>query len=113
MPGESCSLVIIDRIPFPRPDDPLHAARAQRIDRAGGSGFRSVAVPRAALLLAQGAGRLLRTQQDRGMVAVLDSRLASANYAGFLLQSMPDFWKTTDPDVATAAIARLGTQLGF
>lgn len=113
VPGESCSLVIIDRIPFPRPDDPLHAARAQRIDRAGGSGFRSVAVPRAALLLAQGAGRLLRTQQDRGMVAVLDSRLASANYAAFLLQSMPDFWKTTDPDVATAAIGRLGTQLGL
>lgn len=113
VPGESCSLVIIDRIPFPRPDDPLHAARAQRVDRAGGSGFRSVAVPRAALLLAQGAGRLLRTQQDRGMVAVLDSRLANAGYAGFLLQSMPDFWKTTDPDTATAAISRLGASLGL
>jgi ATP-dependent DNA helicase DinG len=108
VPGESCSLVIIDRIPFPRPDDPLVAARQQRVDRSGGSGFRSIAVPRAALLLAQGAGRLLRTQKDRGMVAVLDSRLNSANYAGFLVQSLPPFWKTTDPDVATAAIARLG-----
>jgi ATP-dependent DNA helicase DinG len=109
VPGESCSLVIIDRVPFPRPDDPLHAARQQRIDRAGGSGFRSIAVPRAALLLAQGAGRLLRTQNDRGMVAILDSRLATAGYANFLLESMPDFWRTTDPAVATAAISRLGS----
>jgi ATP-dependent DNA helicase DinG len=108
VPGEACSLVIIDRIPFPRPDDPLVAARQQRVDRGGGSGFRSIAVPRAALLLAQGAGRLLRTQKDRGMVAVLDSRLESANYAGFLVQSLPPFWKTTDPEVANAAIARLG-----
>jgi ATP-dependent DNA helicase DinG len=113
VPGESCSLVVIDRIPFPRPDDPLHAARQQKIDRAGGSGFRSIAVPRAALLLAQGAGRLLRTQNDRGMVAVLDSRLATANYANFLLESMPDFWRTTDPEVATAAIKRLGSSLGL
>ncbi|MEY4347792.1 MAG: hypothetical protein RIS43_211 [Actinomycetota bacterium] len=113
VPGESCSLVVIDRIPFPRPDDPLHAARQQRVDRTGGSGFRSIAVPRAALLLAQGAGRLLRTQNDRGMVAILDSRLASAGYANFLLESMPDFWRTTDPDVATAAIARLGSSLGL
>lgn len=112
VPGESCSLVIIDRIPFPRPDDPLHAARQQRVDRSGGSGFKAIAVPRAALLLAQGAGRLLRSHHDRGMVAVLDSRLASAGYANFLLQSMPDFWRTTDSDVATAAISRLGTKLG-
>lgn len=111
VPGESCSLVVIDRIPFPRPDDPLFAARQARIDRAGGSGFKSIAVPRAALLLAQGAGRLLRSQNDRGMVAVLDSRLASANYANFLLQSMPEFWRTTDKDVATAAINRLGHSL--
>lgn len=108
VPGESCSLVIIDRIPFPRPDDPLVAARQQKVDRSGGSGFRSIAVPKAALLLAQGAGRLLRTQKDRGMVAVLDSRLASASYANFLVQSLPPFWKTTDPEVANAAIARLG-----
>lgn len=109
VPGEACSLVVIDRVPFPRPDDPLFAARQARVDRAGGSGFRSIAVPRAALLLAQGAGRLLRSQSDRGMVAILDSRLASASYANFLLQSLPDFWRTTDPDVATAAISRLGS----
>ena len=111
VPGESCSLVVIDRVPFPRPDDPLHAARQQRVDRAGGSGFMSIAVPRAALLLAQGAGRLLRSQSDRGMVAILDSRVATAGYANFLLQSMPPFWKTTDPEVAQSAIARLGARL--
>lgn len=111
VPGESCSLVVIDRVPFPRPDDPLFAARGARVDRAGGSGFKAIAVPRAALLLAQGAGRLLRSQNDRGMVAVLDSRLATANYANFLLQSMPSFWRTTDPDVAAAAIGRLGSSL--
>jgi ATP-dependent DNA helicase DinG len=111
VPGESCSLVVIDRVPFPRPDDPLFAARGARVDRAGGSGFKAIAVPRAALLLAQGAGRLLRSHNDKGMVAVLDSRLATANYANFLLQSMPSFWRTTDPDVAVAAIGRLGSSL--
>jgi ATP-dependent DNA helicase DinG len=65
VPGEACSLVVIDRVPFPRPDDPLFAARQARVDRAGGSGFRSIAVPRAALLLAQGAGRLLFTIGSR------------------------------------------------
>ena len=107
VPGESCSLVIIDRIPFPRPDDPLHAARQARVDAAGGSGFMSVAVPRAALLLAQGAGRLIRSQADRGVVAVLDSRLASARYAPFLRRSMPPFWTTTDREAGLGALQRL------
>lgn len=107
VPGESCSLVIIDRIPFPRPDDPLMAARQSRIDAAGGSGFMSVAVPRAALLLAQGAGRLIRTQADRGVVAVLDSRLATARYSGFLRKSMPPFYATTDKDTVISSLQRL------
>lgn len=96
VPGDACSLVIIDRIPFPRPDDPLHAARQSRVDSAGGSGFMSVAVPRAALLLAQGAGRLIRTQADRGVVAVLDSRLATARYGAYLRKSMPPYYATQD-----------------
>ena len=107
VPGESCSLVVIDRIPFPRPDDPLMAARQSRIDAAGGSGFMSVAVPRAALLLAQGSGRLIRTQADRGVVAVLDSRLATARYSGFLRKSMPPFYSTTDKDTVIASLQRL------
>lgn len=107
VPGEACSLVVIDRIPFPRPDDPLMAARQSRVDAAGGSGFMSVAVPRAALLLAQGSGRLIRSQADRGVVAVLDSRLANARYSGFLRKSMPPFYTTTDKESVVASLQRL------
>ena len=70
MPGETCQLVIIDRIPFPRPDDPLMSARQRAVDQAGGNGFMTVAATHAALLLAQGSGRLIRTTTDRGVVAV-------------------------------------------
>ena len=112
VPGEACSLVVIDRIPFPRPDDPLMAARQSRVDAAGGSGFMSVAVPRAALLLAQGSGRLIRTQADRGVVAVLDSRLANARYSGFLRKSMPPFYTTTDKDAVVASLQRLAESRG-
>ena len=75
LPGETCQLVLIDRIPFPRPDDPLMSARQRAADRAGRNGFMTVAATHAALLLAQGAGRLIRTSEDRGVVAVLDPRL--------------------------------------
>ena len=70
VPGETCQLVIIDRIPFPRPDDPLMSARQKAADQAGGNGFMQVAATHAALLLAQGSGRLIRTTTDRGVVAV-------------------------------------------
>ncbi|HEU4911608.1 MAG TPA: ATP-dependent DNA helicase [Actinomycetes bacterium] len=107
VPGEACQLVVIDRIPFPRPDDPLMSARAQAVSDAGGNGFMTVAAAHAALRLAQGAGRLIRRSEDRGMVAVLDSRLATARYAGFLRASLPPFWTTTDHEVAVAALRRL------
>ncbi len=107
VPGASLQLVVIDRIPFPRPDDPLASARQRVIAAHGGNGFMAVAVTHAALLLAQGAGRLLRTMEDRGMVAVLDPRLATARYGGFLRASLPPFWTTTDPAVARAALSRL------
>jgi ATP-dependent DNA helicase DinG len=107
VPGPSLSLVVIDRIPFPRPDDPVRAARAQAVDAAGGNGFMQVSATHAALLLAQGAGRLIRSVDDRGVVAVLDSRLARARYAPFLLRSMPPFWRARDADVVTAALSRL------
>ena len=97
VPGSALQLVVIDRIPFPRPDDPLMSARARAVDRAGASGFLTVSAAHAALLLAQGAGRLVRAASDRGVVAVLDSRLHSARYAGFLRSSLPPFWYTTDP----------------
>jgi ATP-dependent DNA helicase DinG len=108
VPGDTCQLVIIDRIPFPRPDDPLMSARSQAVEDAGGNGFMTVSATHAALRLAQGAGRLVRRSSDRGVVAVLDSRLATARYAGFLRSSLPPFWFTTDHDVAVGALRRLG-----
>ena len=112
VPGNTCTLVTIDRIPFPRPDDPVFAARSARVDDAGGSGFRSVSLPRAALLLAQGVGRLIRSNEDRGVVAVLDSRLATANYGSVLRKSLPPLWWTTDKDSVTSALIRLDEQAG-
>lgn len=109
VPGDTCQLVLIDRIPFPRPDDPLLSARQKAADQAGGNGFMQVAATHAALLLAQGAGRLIRTHTDRGVVAVLDPRLATARYGGFLKASLPPMWTTTDPAVARQALARLSS----
>ncbi|WP_291799829.1 ATP-dependent DNA helicase [Cellulomonas sp.] len=109
VPGAACRLVIIDRIPFPRPDDPVRSARSEAVAAAGGNGFMSVSATHAALMLAQGAGRLIRTTEDRGVVAVLDPRLATARYGQFLARSLPDFWRTTDRDVALAALRRLAT----
>lgn len=107
VPGDTCQLVLIDRIPFPRPDDPLLSARQKAADDAGGNGFMQVAATHAALLLAQGAGRLIRTGADRGVVAVLDPRLATARYGGFLKASLPPMWTTTDPAVVRQALKRL------
>ncbi|MGH3828073.1 MAG: ATP-dependent DNA helicase, partial [Pseudonocardiaceae bacterium] len=107
VPGRSLSLVVVDRIPFPRPDDPLSSARQRAVAARGGNGFLTVAATHAALLLAQGTGRLLRSTEDRGVVAILDSRLATARYGAFLRASLPPFWPTTDLAVAQAALARL------
>ena len=108
VPGDTCRLVLIDKIPFPRPDDPLMQARQQSVAEAGGNGFMAVAATHAGLLLAQGAGRLIRTLTDRGVVAVLDPRLVTARYGSFLKASMPDFWMTTDRETAIGALRRLG-----
>jgi ATP-dependent DNA helicase DinG len=107
VPGESCQLVVMDRIPFPRPDEPLSAARARAVDAAGGNGFLSVSAAHAGVKLAQGAGRLIRRAEDRGVVAILDSRLANARYGSFLRASLPPFWYTTDRRVALGALRRL------
>ena len=107
VPGETCQLVIIDRVPFPRPDDPLMSARQRAVDQAGGNGFMSVAATHAALLLAQGTGRLIRTTTDRGVVACLDPRLVTARYGSFLRASLPPMWQTDDPAVVRKALARL------
>jgi ATP-dependent DNA helicase DinG len=107
VPGPSLSLVIIDRIPFPRPDDPLLSARQRAVAAHGGNGFMAVAASHAALLLAQGAGRLLRGVDDRGVVAVLDSRMATARYGSYLRASLPPFWPTTDGTAVRQALERL------
>ncbi|MGP4023768.1 ATP-dependent DNA helicase [Actinomadura sp. 3N407] len=109
VPGPSLQLVIMDRIPFPRPDDPVSSARSRAVAARGGNGFMAVAATHAALLLAQGAGRLLRSMDDRGVVAVLDPRLATARYGGFLKNSLPPFWATTDPGIVRGALRRLDT----
>ena len=104
-PGSTCSLVIIDRLPFPRPNDPVLQARR---DRAGKSAFRTIDLPRAATLLAQGSGRLIRSTTDRGVVAVLDPRLATArSYRWDLVNALPPMRRTRKLIVAEAFLREL------
>ena len=110
VPGPACTLVAIDRIPFPRPDEPVLSARAAEADASGGSGFMQISLPRAALLLAQGTGRLIRSLDDRGVVAILDSRIVNKRYGSILLNSMPPFWRTSDGAVIKEALRRLDAQ---
>ena len=107
VPGKSCSLVIMDRIPFPRPDDPLLQARKEAADAAGRSGFMEVAATHAGLLMAQGAGRLMRSVDDKGVVAILDKRIVEKRYGSFLINSLPQFWRTTDKNTVLGALQRL------
>jgi ATP-dependent DNA helicase DinG len=110
VPGRSLQLVVIDRIPFPRPDDPLASARQRAVAARGGNGFMAVAASQAALLLAQGTGRLLRTVDDRGVIAILDPRLATARYGSFLRASLPPYWSTYDPEIVRSALRRLAAE---
>lgn len=89
VPGQALSLLVLDRLPFPRPDDPLLAERGRRIERRGGSKFTEVWLPSAAVSLQQALGRLIRSESDRGVMAVLDRRLADARYGRILLASLP------------------------
>jgi ATP-dependent DNA helicase DinG len=89
VPGEALSLVVIDKLPFAVPEDPLTAARIERIRREGRDPFESLQLPRAALSLRQGFGRLVRTNKDRGVVAILDGRIVRKQYGGTLLGSLP------------------------
>jgi ATP-dependent DNA helicase DinG len=100
VPGPSLSLVIIDRIPFPRPDDPLMQARREAVDARGGSSFDEVDLPHATVLMAQGCGRLIRNELDRGVVAVLDRRLTAKRYGQRMLHSLPRLLRTSDRERA-------------
>jgi ATP-dependent DNA helicase DinG len=107
--GPTLSLVVIDRLPFPRPDEPLTAARREA---AGARGFLTVDLPRAATLLAQGAGRLIRTETDRGVVAVLDPRLAQASYSSYLVKALPPMRRTRDRGEAVAFLEAMHDPAG-
>ncbi len=107
VPGSACQLVVMDRIPFPRPDDPLMSARQKDVEQRGGNGFMAVAATHAALLMAQGAGRLVRAAEDRGVVAVLDPRVETKRYGGFFRSSMPEFWYTTDRNQVRRSLASI------
>jgi ATP-dependent DNA helicase DinG len=106
-PGRTCSLVVIDRLPFARPDDPLSEARRAAATRNRQNAFAAVDLPAAAVLLAQGAGRLIRTADDRGVVAVLDKRLATASYRWTLVKSLPPMRRTKDRAEVLRVLAEL------
>ena len=106
-PGVTCSLVTVDRLPFGRPDDPLATARRQAATSARRNAFAAVDLPRAAILLAQGVGRLIRSSDDRGVVAVLDRRLATASYRWDLVRSLPPMRRTRDPAEARRVLAEI------
>ena len=109
VPGWALRLVVLDKIPFAPPHDPVVAARCARLDRGGGSGFTEYSVPSAAMTLKQGFGRLIRTQRDAGIVAILDRRVVRKGYGRMLLASLPParrvrtldelerFWATLAP----------------
>lgn len=111
VPGDSCRLVVMDRIPFPRPDDPIAQARTEAVNRHRGNGFMAVSAHHAAIRMAQGAGRLIRSVSDRGVVAVLDSRVATKRYGGFLMKAMPPMWSTQNKAAVMGALARLSASI--
>ena len=111
VPGDSCRLVVMDRIPFPRPDDPIAQARTESVNRHRGNGFMAVSAHHAAIRMAQGAGRLIRSVNDRGVVAVLDSRLATKRYGGYLMRAMPPMWPTQNKQAVVGALARLSESI--
>jgi ATP-dependent DNA helicase DinG len=100
--GEQLSCVIIDRLPFAVPSDPVVAARVKAIDAEGGNAFLDYQVPAAVITLKQGFGRLIRSLEDRGLLALLDNRILKKQYGSLFLESLPDYRKTTDLDQVAA-----------
>jgi ATP-dependent DNA helicase DinG len=106
IPGRTLSLVVIDRIPFPRPDDPLLSARRELL---GAAAFGQIDLPRASMLLAQATGRLIRTSTDRGVVAVMDPRLGKANYRWDIVKALPPMKRTRERAEAEAFLREITT----
>jgi ATP-dependent DNA helicase DinG len=107
VPGEALQLVVIDKLPFPPPGDPLFEARSQRITREGGSAFADHALPEAAVTLKQGAGRLIRSETDRGILVVCDSRLSSMSYGRRLVKGLPPMRRLADHQAFLDAVSDL------
>ncbi len=107
VPGDALQLVVIDKLPFPPPGDPLVEARTQKIEEAGGSAFKSYALPEAAVALKQGAGRLIRRETDRGILVVGDKRLVSMGYGKRLLAALPPMTRLETPEAFEAALLAL------
>ncbi len=105
--GEALSLVIIDKLPFAPPDDPLVAARIRRLKRLGRNAFVDYQLPQAVTLLKQGVGRLIRDDRDRGVLMILDDRLLAKSYGRIVLDSLPPFARTRDAEVARAFLAEV------
>jgi ATP-dependent DNA helicase DinG len=105
--GEALSLVVIDKLPFAPPDDPLVAARVRRLKRLGRNAFVDYQLPQAVTLLKQGVGRLIRDDRDRGVLMILDDRLLTKSYGRIVLDSLPPFARTRDADAARAFLAEV------
>jgi len=104
--GEALSLVIIDKLPFAPPDDPVLAARIAELNRQGRNAFMEFQLPRAIINLKQGAGRLIRDENDRGVLMICDPRLISKHYGKRIWQSLPPFRRTREEREAVAFFGR-------
>ena len=112
VPGDALQLVVIDKLPFPPPGDPLAEARIQRIEKAGGKAFKDYALAEAAMSLKQGAGRLIRRESDRGILVVGDVRLVKMGYGKRLLAALPPMRMLVSPqdfDEALQALTKTST----
>ncbi|HZJ88023.1 MAG TPA: helicase C-terminal domain-containing protein, partial [Sphaerochaeta sp.] len=104
-PGETLRMVIIVKLPFSVPSDPVFKARCDAIDAAGGSGFFQLALQSATMRLKQGFGRLLRSSDDRGVVLILDSRVVQKSYGQYMLRALPEsYWPESTTDSLSRSI---------
>jgi len=109
VPGDALQLVVIDKLPFPPPGDPLFEARSQRITQQGKSAFADHALPEAAVSLKQGAGRLIRSETDRGILVVCDNRLSTMSYGRRLVRGLPEMRRLDNHAAFLDALRQLTT----